>query len=192
MRIGSTRTPGAARVTASTRWLARIAWLAALTGCGPVPEASSATEDVGSPKGGDDRTGHYQVVEGWWKAAASHDEDWTWGRVAGVAVDNPDRIIVVTRGDLPVDFDDGRPWAEQARPGNFIVVVDRDGNIIENWSQWDSIMREPHTVYISPYDPERHVWVIDNRRMQIFKFTNDGSELVMEIGQANYPTTMVE
>ena len=107
--------------------LTQIALVAAISGCAPAPEASSASGDDGGPKGGDDRTGHYEVVEGWWKAAASHDEEWTWGRVAGVAVDNPDRIIVVTRGDLPVDFDDDRSWAEQARPGNFIVVVDRDG-----------------------------------------------------------------
>ena len=192
MRRGSLQTGSGVRLRPlPPRWMA-IAVLASFAGCGPAPDVSLAAEDMESPRGGDDRTGHYEVVEGWWKAAASHDEEWTWGRVAGVAVDNPDRIIVVTRGDLPVDFDDDRPWAEQARPGNFIVVVDRDGNIIENWSQWDSIMREPHTVYISPYDPERHVWVIDNRRMQIFKFTNDGRELVMEIGRANYPETMVE
>lgn len=135
MRIGSLQTMVEGRLWEQARLWTLLAWLAAFAGCGPVPEASPATEDAGGPKGGDDRTGHYQVVEGWWKAAASHDEDWTWGRVAGVAVDSPDRIIVVTRGDLPVDFDDDRPWAEQARPGNFIVVVDRNGNIIENWSQ---------------------------------------------------------
>ena len=54
-------------------------------------------------KGGDERTGHYDVVEGWWKAAPNHGDEWTWGQVAGVAVDHSDRIIVVTRGDWPAD-----------------------------------------------------------------------------------------
>ncbi len=48
-------------------------------------------------KGGDDRTGQYDVVDNWWKAAPNHDAEWGWGQVAGVAVDTPDRIIAVTR-----------------------------------------------------------------------------------------------
>jgi peptidylamidoglycolate lyase len=39
-------------------------------------------------------------------------------------------------------------------------------------------------VKISPYDPERHVWVIDDNRHQVFKFTNDGSKLVLTLGEA--------
>src|SRR5262245_45939302 len=43
-----------------------------------------------------------------------------------------------------------------------IVVADANGNIIETWTQWDKILRRPHSVYISPYDPEKHVWVVDD------------------------------
>ncbi len=143
-------------------------------------------------KGGDERTGHYDVVEGWWKAAPNHGDEWTWGQVAGVAVDNSDRIIVVTRGDWPAD----RSGPREVRPTNFIVVADRNGNIVESWSQWDSILTLPHQVYISPYDPERHVWVVDsgggNGHMQVLKFTNDGSELVMRLGEPDHPKTREE
>ncbi len=63
----------------------------------------------------------------------------------------------------------------------------------EQWSQWDSILTLPHQIYISPYDPERHVWVIDSGggegHHQVLKFTNDGSELVMQLGEKNHPTT---
>ena len=31
-------------------------------------------------KGGDDRTGEYDPVVDWWKPAADHDDEWTWGR----------------------------------------------------------------------------------------------------------------
>jgi sugar lactone lactonase YvrE len=142
-------------------------------------------------KGGDERTGAYEAVAGWWKPAPDHVEPWTWGEVSGVAVDNPDRIIVAIWGDRDAQ---GR---ERPDGTNYLVVVDRDGNIIERWTQWDSILNKPHQVYISPYDPERHVWVVERGggrgvNMQILKFTNDGSELVMKLVDPNHPTTRAE
>ena len=40
----------------------------------------------------------------------------------------------------------------------------------------------PDNITINPYDPERHVWVVDAGSEQIFKFTNDG-KLVMTMGE---------
>ena len=61
----------------------------------------------------------------------------------------------------------------------------RNGDIVENWSQWDSLFNRPHQVYINPYDAERHVWVVERGgngvHEQILKFTSDGSELVMQL-----------
>jgi DNA-binding beta-propeller fold protein YncE len=68
---------------------------------------------------------------------------------------------------------------------NCIVVIDRNGNIIETWKQWDKMLRRPHSVYISPYDPQKHVWVVDDYRHAIFKFTNDGKKLLQTIGEPN-------
>jgi len=79
------------------------------------------------------------------------------------------------RGEHGVDHN----WA------HCLLVVDGDGKIIEDWSQWDSLFRRPHSVTINPYDPEKHVWVVDDFRHAIFKFTNDGSELVQTIGIPN-------
>jgi hypothetical protein len=143
-------------------------------------------------KGGDDRTGEYIAVENWWKPAPDHDDVWGWGQVSGVAADNPDRIIVGIWGD--------RDAQNQERVGssNYLVVVDRDGNITENWSQWDSLFNKPHQIYISPYDPERHVWVVERGlgirdvNMQILKFTNDGSELVMQLVDPDHPRTRAD
>ena len=156
---------------------------------------NQAAQDLGSrgaiTKGGDDRTGEYQAVENWWKPAPDHEGPWTWGEVSGVAVDTPDRIIVGVWGD--------RNAQGQGREGgtNYLVVVDRNGNIVERWTQWDSILNKPHQVYISPYDPERHVWVVERGggrgvNMQILKFTNDGSELVMRLVDPDHPTTRAE
>jgi hypothetical protein len=63
-----------------------------------------------------------------------------------------------------------------------IVIADANGNIIETWDQWDKLLRRPHSVYISPYDPEKHVWVVDDNMQVIYRFTHDGKQLVQTIG----------
>jgi DNA-binding beta-propeller fold protein YncE len=68
---------------------------------------------------------------------------------------------------------------------NCIVVINRNGDIVETWKQWDKMLRRPHSVYISPYDPQKHVWIVDDYRHAIFKFTNDGKTLVQTIGEPN-------
>ena len=167
----------------------------ALVVCSACVGENQAAQDLGSrgaiTKGGDDRTGEYEAVENWWKPAPDHEGPWTWGEVSGVAVDTPDRIIVGVWGD--------RNAQGQGREDgtNYLVVADRNGNIVERWTQWDSILNKPHQVYISPYDPERHVWVVERGggrgvNMQILKFTNDGSELVMRLVDPDHPTTRAE
>ena len=120
------------------------------------------------------------MVEAWWKPAPDHGDQWTWGSVSGVAVDNPNRIIVAIWGDQGTQGQGERP-----RSTNYLVVVNRNGDIVENWLQWDTLFNRPHQVYISPYDPERHVWVVERGgngvHEQILKFTNDGKRLVMRL-----------
>jgi len=82
------------------------------------------------------------------------------------------------------DLDAGQPGVDY-RWEHCIVVVNANGDIIEDWTQWDKMLRRPHAVYISPYDPEKHVWIVDDYRHAIFKFTNDGKKLVQTIGEPN-------
>lgn len=165
--------------------------LALAAACSGGSDATPASEEP-VVKGGDDRTGEYIAVENWWKPAPDHDDVWGWGQVSAVAVDNPDRIIVGIWGDRDVEN------RERVGSSNYLVVVDGDGNITENWSQWDSLFNKPHQVYISPYDPERHVWVVERGlgmrdvNMQILKFTNDGSELVMQLVDPDHPRTRAD
>ncbi|HEX9875547.1 MAG TPA: hypothetical protein VGC50_02710 [Gammaproteobacteria bacterium] len=90
-------------------------------------------------------------------------------------LEGPTRPQHSVRGELGVDV----------RWEHCILVFDREGNLIEDWTQWDEMLRRPHAVYISPYDPEKHVWIVDDYRHAIFKFTNDGKELVQTIGTPN-------
>ena len=151
-----------------------------LSACAPAGEDQVSEGGEVAVKGGMDETGPYDVVADWPKPAKNHDDRWTWGVAADVVADTPDRIFIVTRGDVRKDD----PASSDRRPTNFIVVVDRNGNEIENWSQWDTMMAGPHSIAISPYDPERHIWVQDNSRQQVWKFSNDG-QLVQTWGEAN-------
>ena len=173
--------------------LLTTAGLAGLAACAGEPTTPVPAPDPprAGAKGGDGRAGDYQAVAGWWKPAADHDDTWTWGEVSGVAVDTPDRIIVAVWGDRSAD------GTEREGSSNYLVVVDRAGNVVENWSQWDTAFNKPHQVYINPYDPERHVWVVERGggrgvHMQVMKFTNDGSELVMRLGEPDHPTSREE
>jgi hypothetical protein len=76
-----------------------------------------------------------------------------------------------------------------ARWEHCLIVVDSAGNIIEEWTQWDSIFRRPHSVAINPYDPDKHVWVVDDRQHAVYKFTNDGQRLVQTLGIPGEPGT---
>ena len=77
-----------------------------------------------------------------------------------------------------------RGW--ERRMHHVVFVVDGDGNFVESWTNQDSLFddncsRGPHKIKMSPYDPDKHVWVVDDELHQIFKFTYDG-ELVMSLG----------
>ena len=136
-------------------------------------------------KGGDDRTGGYDPVADWWKPASDHDGEWTWGEVSGVAADNPNRIIVAVWGDRNAEGE------ERPNSSNYMLVVDGNGDIVERWTQWDNMLNTPHQVYISPYDPERHIWLVERGggtrdiHEQVIKFTNDGTQIVMRLIDPN-------
>jgi hypothetical protein len=49
-----------------------------------------------------------------------------------------------------------------ARWEHTIVVFNAAGDIVESWTQWDKMMRRPHAVYINPWDPQKHVWMVDD------------------------------
>jgi DNA-binding beta-propeller fold protein YncE len=148
-------------------------------------------------KGGEDETGPYAVVERWMQPFAR--SGYIQGSQSGVFAESPDRIFVLNRGELklpatlPADFNGAwgslgeRATIPTPELRNCILVLDASGRVVESWTQWDPLFaggRGPHRIKIDRHDPERHVWVIDDNRQQIFKFSNDGRRLVMTLGEA--------
>jgi DNA-binding beta-propeller fold protein YncE len=161
---------------------------------------ASVTTAMQIRKGGEDETGPYVIVDKWMKPFAK--PGYIQGSQGGVFAESANRIFVLNRGELklPATLPEGfnGAWGslgQQATQGtpelrNCILVLDGNGKVIESWTQWDKLFqggRGPHHVRISPYDPERHVWVVDDNRHQVFEFTNDGKQLVKTLGEAGVP-----
>ncbi|HIF24234.1 MAG TPA: hypothetical protein EYQ27_20575 [Gemmatimonadetes bacterium] len=178
---------------------------AGLAGCGAENRAQTAGQMV---KGGSDEAGEYIAAANWWKPAPDHTDPaacpsgpggrgggpgggqpstgpcWVWGEVSGMAADTPDRIIVAVWGDR--DQVSGQPRPDGS---NYVLEVDGNGDLITRWAQWDTLFNTPHQVYISPYDPERAIYIIERGGRQpgpngvdvheaIYKFSNDGNTLL--------------
>ena len=136
-------------------------------------------------------------------------DGWTWGSVGAVYAETPDRIWIAQRGELPMPKDSkAKPWTPygmlqpprtanggddtdgtrgwERRYHHSIIVVDRNGKLVDHWPQAEALFnhkgaRGPHKIKMSPYDPEKHVWIFDDNLHQIHKFTYDG-KLVMTLG----------
>jgi len=202
--------------------------------------ASSAT-----PEMSDERvTGPYDVVKGWPKPMSTWPghENWTWGSTQAIFAQNPNRIFIAQRGELPalksdvedlisstpstppriVDWEGGvegsvrlsvpipglpprnastGPTTSPGEPHvkflgiegkdyrweHLIIVIDGQGNLVEAWTQWDKLFKRPHRILISPYDPEKRVWIVYDGQDVIFIFSNDGKKLLQTIGTRNEP-----
>jgi hypothetical protein len=69
-----------------------------------------------------------------------------------------------------------------ARWEHCVVVVDANGTVTEDWTKWDSLFRRPHSVTMNPYDPDKHIWIVEDRNHVVYKFTHDGKQLVQTLG----------
>jgi DNA-binding beta-propeller fold protein YncE len=79
-----------------------------------------------------------------------------------------------------------RGW--ERRFEHSIFIVNRSGDLVGEWPHLDPMFsqlpcgRGPHQIKISPYDPEKHVWIIDDQLHMIYRFTYDG-KLEMSKGE---------
>jgi len=174
------------------------------------------TPATAQQKGGEDETGAYDPVPGFPQPIGSKGH--VWGSQGGVFAETPDRIFIANRGELlipqylPKNYNGfyGSIDVSQTMNGasrratppdamrNCIVILDGNGKIVESWTQWDHLFdgggtaelgRGPHAIKISPYDPERRVWVVDDIREAIFVFSHDGKKLLMTLGEPGVPGT---
>ncbi|MDO9475077.1 MAG: hypothetical protein Q7L07_00100 [Pseudohongiella sp.] len=143
----------------------------------------------------------YNIVVDWMQPFAQ--QGYTWGGNSGIHVESKDRILIVQRGEtqlpdpLPPEYTNyagsmgwnviqgrGRTWQ------NLLYVINSDGELQEVWDQWDHLWAGtdgpgPHRLRVSPYDPERKVWVVEETGHVIYIFSQDGKELLKTLGEKN-------
>jgi DNA-binding beta-propeller fold protein YncE len=104
---------------------------------------------------------NYGVIEGWEQLPPGYEHR----DVAGVAVDQEDRVYLICRGDHP------------------IIVYDRKGNFLSTWGQGLFTYRT-HGITV---DPNGMLYCTDDGNHTIRKFTPDG-KLLMTMGTMNTPS----
>jgi len=146
----------------------------------------------------------YDIIPAWHKPF--QEPGFAFGGNSGVFAESPDRILIAMRGEarlpqpIPPEYAgyagsigiNVLTAAELRTWRNCLFALDGDGNLIENWTQWDVLCADsdgpgPHRLRISPYDPEKRVWVINETFHTIYVFSNDGSELLMTLGEKGVP-----
>jgi peptidylamidoglycolate lyase len=167
--------------------------------------AGTTTSLLSQEKGGNDVTGPYNLVPNWPGDICG--PGYMPGSTGGIFAENPDKVFIYYRGCLP-RTDNTNGWnrnsmtparnasgfdlsqkdpARHPRWDKTIVVVNRDGKMVSSWDQHNKLMVRPHKVLISPYDPQRHVWIVDDSAHMFWKFTNDGSKIVQQWGEWRVP-----
>jgi peptidylamidoglycolate lyase len=150
-------------------------------------------------KGGGDETGPYNLVANWPQNYCG--PGFVIGSTAGIWADSPDRVYIFNRGCLPEIKADGgaatsfiptrnlsqKDPERHPRWDHIFNVVDRSGKLIESWEQHNKLFVRPHRILVNPYDPERHVWLVDDGAHAVYKFTRDGKKLVMTLGTPMQP-----
>ena len=164
----------------------------------PALHAQAPKAEISGPVG----PSPYEIVRLWHQPFAA--PGFAFGGNSGVFAESPDRIFVAQRGEyrlpdpVPAGFlgfagslginvlteTKGRVWQ------NCLYTLDANGTVKERWTQWDALCEEssgpgPHRVRISPYDPQRRVWVVNETFSQIYIFSNNGTQLLRTLGEKN-------
>jgi len=147
-------------------------------------------------KGGEDLAGPYEVVDGWPEPI---EEGWRQASPSGSYVASPDRVIVTTHFGMARERQTPLVWGRnvfqmdgsplrtyghvEKRSENFVVTFDGEGRLVDSWRHHDHLFGKVNRIFCDPTDPEGHLWLTDSNRQCIYKFTADGRELVMRIGE---------
>ena len=97
----------------------------------------------------------YSVVEGWEQLP----KGWAHRDVAGVAVDQEDRVFLICRGDHP------------------IIIYDQQGNFKRSWGEGEFSYRT-HGIYVAP---NGSIFCTDDGNHTVRQFTPEG-KLTFEDG----------
>lgn len=163
-------------------------------------QAQQGASNVKGPTG----PSPYNVVREWHRPFQQ--PGYAFGGNSGLFAESDDRIFVLMRGETRLPWPVPGEFRQHAGTlginvlsdtprrtwRNCIYTLHADGSLRELWSQWDYLCQAsdgpgPHRIRIDPYRDDHPVWVINETFHQIYVFSNDGSELLMTLGEKGIP-----
>jgi hypothetical protein len=91
-----------------------------------------------------------------------------------------------------LDAGDGRPNVDWTWK-HVIMEFNPDGTInkaaSDEWAKYDKMWGRPHDVEISPYDPQKRIWIVDADNHFVTVFSNDGKQRLLTLGTQGHPGT---
>lgn len=101
-------------------------------------------------------------------------EFWLTGGLGGMCMDDRGHVFLLNRQDVVPDDLDG---ARLAPP---VIELDADGIVIRAWGDPDRIGGRLHDCHV---DADQNIWLVAAATGVIQKYSSDGSELLMQIGE---------
>ena len=99
---------------------------------------------------------------------------WLTGGLGGMCVGGGDRIFILNRQNVvPADLDGAR----LAPP---VIELDADGNVVRAWGDPARIGDRLHDCHV---DADGNVWIVAAGTGFVQKYSSDGSELLLQIGE---------
>lgn len=100
---------------------------------------------------------------------------WLTGGLGGMCVGGGDRIFILNRQNVvPADLD----GAHLAPP---VIELDPEGNVVRGWGDPALIGDRLHDCHV---DADGNVWIVAAGTGYVQKYSRDGSELLLQIGEA--------
>ncbi len=100
---------------------------------------------------------------------------WITGGLGGMCIDSRDHVYVLNRQNVvPEDLD-------AARLAPPVIEFDPDGNVVRSWGDPNLLGGRLHDCHV---DEDQNVWVVGSGSGFVQKYSSDGSELLLQIGES--------
>ena len=100
--------------------------------------------------------------------------NWLTGGLGGMCLDSRDHVYILNRQNVVADDLDG---AILAPP---VIELDPEGNVVRGWGDPDLLGGRLHDCHV---DSDQNVWIVAAATGVVQKYSNDGSELLLLIGE---------
>ena len=100
--------------------------------------------------------------------------NWLTGGLGGMCLDSRDHVYILNRQNVVADDLDG---ANLAPP---VIELDPEGNVVRGWGDPELLGGRLHDCHV---DADQNVWIVAAATGVLQKFSSDGSELLLLIGE---------